>query len=103
MLGLFGEVAGHIRMNGQVQEPQPDIHGVVLQGVHTEEATDNMGDVVLVREVLAFLPAGTDIRSVDRLTLRGITWTVEGEPIEEVSTFTGARAMIPVRLKRFGS
>ena len=39
-------------------------------------------------------------RPTDGLTVRGVAYEVEGQPIGEVNVFTGTQSMIPVRLRR---
>lgn len=105
---IFGETAGHTRREtyttpiGQTMTRDvelPPIHGCSLQAATTAEASEDISFKVTTEAVL-YVPAGTDVRPTDGLTVRGVAYEVEGQPIGEISMFTGTQSMIPVRLRR---
>ena len=105
---IFGETAEHVRREtyttpiGQTMTRDvalPPIRGCSLQGATTAEASDDISFKVTTEAVL-YAPAGTDVRPGDGLTVRGVAYEVEGQPIGEISAFTGTQSMIPVRLRR---
>lgn len=105
---IFGETAGHTRREtyrtpiGQTMTRDvalPPIRGCSLQAATTAEASDDISFKVTTEAVL-YVPPGTDVRPGDGLTVRGVPYEVEGQPVGEVNVFTGTQSMIPVRLRR---
>ncbi len=47
-----------------------------------------------------FLPPGADVTAVDKITVRGETWDVVGEPQPTPSPLTGWDPGVPVALRR---
>ena len=45
----------------------------------------------LIADLTISFPAGTDVRSTDRVRVRGKVYDVEGDPFEFVNPFTGWR------------
>lgn len=55
-------------------------------------------DTVTTQPAL-YLPPGTDVAAVDRATVRGVTYDVDGTPADWRNPFTGWQAGIVVNLK----
>lgn len=69
--------------------------GANLSGTSAE---DNNNRTAVIVGLQLYLPAGTDIRSSDRVVVRGETFEVEGIPGDWRSPFTGWRPGVEVAL-----
>lgn len=106
---IFGENVIHTRRVQTGRTPQgapiyedqvqPAIHGASLQRVDSVEPNDAASFRVSTEAVL-YVPASAVIKALDKMTVRGATYEVQGESLGEVSAFTGFLAHIPVKLKK---
>jgi hypothetical protein len=55
-----------------------DVGGCSVQPRTTTEATD--GRDTVISGLIAYVPAGADIRATDRIVFRGVTYAVDGDP-----------------------
>lgn len=106
---MFGESVTHIRKvligrnaHGQPiyeDQVQPPIYGASLQGIDTTEPNDAMSFRVTT-DMILYVPPNTAVLALDKMTVRGKTYEVQGEAVGQVSAYTGTRAHLPVKLKR---
>lgn len=105
---IFGETVEHVRREtykspiGQTLTRDvvlPPIRGCSLQAAETAEPADDISFKVTTQAVL-YVPPGTDVRPLDKITARAVAYEVEGQPLGEISAYTGTQAMIPVQLRR---
>lgn len=106
---IFGEQVQHVRkvMTGRnahgqpiyEDQVQPPIYGASLQGIDTTEPNDGMSFRVTT-DMILYVPPGTNVLALDKMTVRGKTYEVQGEAVGQVSAFTGTAAHLPVKLKR---
>lgn len=107
---IFGEEVIHIRkvevgrnaMNQIIYEDrvQPPIYGASFQGIDTIEPNGTASQFRVITEAVLYVPPATNILALDKITVRGKVYEVQGNPIGEASAFTGFKAHIPVKLKR---
>lgn len=57
------------------------------------------GQDTVITSPSVYLPAGTVVAAVDQVTVRGLTFDVDGDPQDWRNPFTGWQAGIVVRLK----
>lgn len=58
------------------------------------------GQDTVITQPTVYLPAGTDVTSVDEVEVNGLRYLVDGEPNAWVSPFTGWAPGVEVRLER---
>lgn len=68
----------------------------------TEEPFGEGRAVVVVTQPKVFMPSGTAITARDRVTVRGVTYQVVGDPADWVNPFTGRAFGLQVNLERVG-
>ena len=107
----FGDTAQHSRRvitgtnaHGQpiyAWVDRPPITGVSLQNPNS--VITKVGQaLVVITEIVLYVDPEIDVQDADRITVRGKTYTVQGLSIPEINTFTGRKAMMPVKLKALG-
>lgn len=73
---------------------------VTVKGAYSDtdtvEGADGIGQVVSKPNVI--LPAGTVIDSSSQVTVRGITWQVDGRPENLINPYTGWNGGVKVNL-----
>jgi hypothetical protein len=57
------------------------------------------GRDLLVTQPTVYLPAGTSVRSVDAVTVRGVTYEVDGSPDGYTHPYTGWQTPVVVKLR----
>jgi hypothetical protein len=62
------------------------------------EQTDDRDQLTTERAML--LPPGADITAYDEVTVRGLRYAVDGDPMEHISPLTGRRGGVEVNLRR---
>lgn len=73
------------------------VRGAFAPGGSTEQV---QGQNVLITQPTLYLPAGTDVSSVDAVDIDGDRFEVDGSPNDWTSPFTGWSPGVEVRLKR---
>lgn len=94
--GLYGETVTR-ELDGLV------IPGCSIQNASSiEPRTEGTASYRTVTDVVVFMPpeSAEKLSNLDTLMIRGRKYEVEGTPIPEVSLFTGARAHVPVTVRR---
>jgi hypothetical protein len=81
--------------DGQGSDTETDVSGCSVQPTSASEDTDS-GDL-LITNVTAYLPAGTDILATDRVRWLGDTYAVNGPPARWRDE-TGAEDHVQVQL-----
>lgn len=106
---LFGEQVQHTRKvmigrnaHGQPiyeDQVQPPIYGASLQGINSAEPADSITFRVTT-DMILYVPPTTDVVALDKMTVRGKVYEVQGDSVGQVSAYTGTAAHVPVKLKR---
>lgn len=94
--GLYGETVTR-------ESDNLVIRGCSIQNASSiEPRTDGAGTYRTVTDVVVFMPpeAAEKLSNLDALLIRGRRYEVEGDPVGEVSLFTGTRAVVPVTVRR---
>lgn len=94
--GLYGETVTR-------ESDGSSIPGCSIQNASSiEPRTDGTASYRTVTDVVVFMPpdSAAKLSNLDALVIRGRRYEVEGDPVGEVSIFTGARAMVPVTVRR---
>jgi hypothetical protein len=73
------------------------VQGVYVPGTSTEQI---QAKDTLVVQASVLLPAGTSLRYVDSVVIGGVTFDVDGEPIDWTHPMTGWRPGVQVNLRR---
>lgn len=73
------------------------VKGVVAPNGGVEQI---QGRDTLVTQPTVYLPAGTDVTHLDAVVIDGLTYEVDGEPINWVHPLTGWRPGVEVKLRR---
>lgn len=73
------------------------VTGVLAPAIGAETTS---GQDQVITQPTAFLPAGTVVDSLSKLTIRGVDYEVDGTPEDWRSPFTGWQPGIVVPLKR---
>lgn len=107
---IFGENVIHTRRVQTGRTPQgapiyedkvqPPIYGASFQGIDTLEPNGTASQFRVITEAVLYVPPATNILALDKVTVRGKVYEVQGESLGEVSAFTGFLAHIPVKLKK---
>lgn len=74
-----------------------DVLGAYAPGGSTEQV---QGQDVVVTQPTVYLPAGTDVSSVDAIDVAGQRFEVDGLPNNWQNPFTGWRPGVEVKLRR---
>lgn len=86
-----------------IQHKGNDVPGCIIQQARSTEPyqPDTLG-FLLVEQAVVYVPAAyaPAITAQDDLTIRGLLYRVEGQPLAERSAFTGDPGMVPVPVKR---
>jgi len=101
--GAFGETVTVIR---QTENNRGDwtpgetfrVEGCAVWPTTSTETVEGGMDIVVLGLTL-LMPPYSDVLSTDKITVRGILYTVNGEPGIHKSPLTGTRAGIEVQLK----
>ncbi|MDV2979011.1 UNVERIFIED_CONTAM: hypothetical protein Q9R71_17730 [Actinomycetes bacterium ARC8] len=106
---IFGENVIHTRRVMTGRNPQgvpiyedvvqPPIYGASFQGIDTLEPNGTASQFRVITEAVLYVPPATSILALDKVTVRGKVYEVQGTPLGETSAFTGFQAHIPVKLK----
>lgn len=94
MIGLFGESVTITSGSATTT-----VRGCSVQGQSSVEPRDG-SSLRITTDMVVYVPAGTVVRAGDTMTVRGLEYQVEGEPIPETNVFTGTAGMVPVTVRR---